>query len=123
MAAVSPRIDRADVRHTADEHTLILAAGGVHVLLIRLRLADRVDELVNGAGTVVTDAVNAWALTGHDLSFELAAGAATALGVPNDLRLRLDVDDAAVRRVRAALPDILQGACFVVDTPEGRVAG
>jgi hypothetical protein len=115
------RADRADVRRTDGEHTLILGAAGVHVLLIRLRYDGRVDEVVNGAGTVAAWAVDAWSLIGADLSLELSRPAAAALGLPCELRLRLDVDDAAIGRIRAALLDILQSACFVVDTPEGRV--
>jgi hypothetical protein len=115
------RADRADVRQNDEEHTLILGASGVHVLLIRLRYDGWVDEVINGAGTVGTWAVNAWTLIGHDLSLELTRSVAAALGLPRDLRVRLDVDDAAIRRVRAALLEILQTACFVVDTPEGRV--
>lgn len=117
------RVDQADVRQTDDEHTPILAAVGVHVLLIRLRHAGWIVEVINGAGTVAPWAVNAWSLIDQDLSLELGRQAAAILGVPRDLRLRLDVDDEAIRRVRAALLDILQCACFVVDTPEGRLAG
>jgi hypothetical protein len=43
------------------------------------------------------------------------------LGFPRDCRLHLDVNDDAIRRIRAALLEILQCACFVVDTPEGRI--
>jgi hypothetical protein len=35
----------------------------------------------------------------------------------------MDVDDDAIRRVRAALLEILLCACFVVDTAEGRITG
>jgi hypothetical protein len=117
------RVDRADIRQTDDEYTLILTAADVHVVLIRLRYAGWVDEVINSAGTVATWAVNAWTLIDHDLSLELDKQAAAILGAPRDLRLRLDVDDDAIRRVRAALLEILQCACFVVDTPEGRVVG
>jgi hypothetical protein len=117
------RVDRADIRQTDDEYTLILTAADVHVVLIRLRYAGWVDEVINSAGTVATWAVNAWTLIDHDLSLELDKQAAAILGAPRDLRLRLDVDDDAIRRVRAALLEILQCACFVVDTPKGRVVG
>jgi len=117
------RVDRADVRQDGHEHTLILSAGGVHVVMIRLRYDGWVDEVINSVGTVATWAVNAWALVDHDLSLELAGRAAPMLGFPRDLRLRLDVDDGAIRLVRAALLEILQCACFLVDTPEGRLRG
>jgi hypothetical protein len=117
------RVDRVDVRQTDDEHTLVLAAAGVHVMLIRLRYSGWVDEVVNGAGTVATWAVNSWALIDHDLTLELDRRAAAVLGAPRELRLRLDVDDDGIRRARAALLEILQGSCFVVDTSEGRVTG
>ncbi|WP_433203026.1 hypothetical protein ACQP00_33400 [Dactylosporangium sp. CS-047395] len=116
------RVDRADVRATDDEHTLILAAGGVHVLLIRLRYDGWVDELVNAAGTVGTWAVAAWTLVGHDLTLEVGRSASAELGLPRDLRLRLEVDDAGISLVRAALLEILSCACYLVDTPEGRLA-
>lgn len=121
MDATALRADRADVRETDDEHTLILSAAGVHVMLIRLRYDGWVDEVIDSAGTVATWAVNAWTLIDHDLTLELTRPAAATLDVPRDLRLRLDVDDAAIRLVRAALLEILQCACFVVDTREGRV--
>ncbi|UWP83161.1 hypothetical protein Dfulv_02305 [Dactylosporangium fulvum] len=38
-------------------------------------------------------------------------------------RARLVGYGMLIRLVRAALLEILQCACFVVDTPEGRVAG
>lgn len=114
------RIDRADVRQTDDEHTLILGASGVHVMLIRLRYDGWVDEVINNAGKVA-HGPGAWTLIDHDLSLELGARTAETLGFPRDCRLRLDVNDDAIRRVRAALLEILQRACFVVDTPEGRI--
>ncbi|MFC5004983.1 hypothetical protein ACFPIJ_45035 [Dactylosporangium cerinum] len=123
MDGTALRADRADVRQADDEHTLILAAAGVHVLLIRLRYYGWVDEVIDGAGTVATWAVNAWTLIGHDLSLELTRSAAALLGLPRQLGLRLDVDDDGIRLVRAALLEILSCACFVVDTPEGRVSG
>ncbi len=119
--ATALRADRADVRETNDEHTLILSAAGVHVLLIRLRYAGWVDEVIDRAGTVATWAVSAWTLVGHDLTLELTRPAAATLGVARDVRLRLDLDDAGIGRVRAALLEILADACFVADTPEGRV--
>ncbi|WP_432994870.1 hypothetical protein [Dactylosporangium sp. CA-233914] len=97
-------VERADIRQTGDEHTLILAAAGVHVLLIRLRYAGWVDEVINSAGAVATWAVNAWTLVGPDLSLEFDGGAAVILGAPRLLRLRLDVDDDTLEQVRAALP-------------------
>jgi hypothetical protein len=117
------RVDRADVRQTDDEHTLILTTAGLHVVLIRLRYAGWVDEVINSSGTVATWAVKAWSLIGRDLCLELGQQAAAALSAPRELQLRLDVDDDTIRRVRAALLEILQCACFVVDTPEGRVVG
>jgi hypothetical protein len=114
------RVDRIDVWQTDDEHTLSLAAAGVHVMLIRLRYDGWVDEVINGAGTVAAGP-GAWTLIGHELTLELGPRAATALGFPRDCRLRLDVDADAIRRVRAALLEILDCACFVVDTAEGRL--
>ncbi|WP_433608722.1 hypothetical protein ACQP2P_36310 [Dactylosporangium sp. CA-139114] len=114
------RIDRADVRQTDDELTLILGTAGVNVVLIRLRYDGWVDEVINSAGTVAPGP-GAWTLIGHALSLELGTRAAATLGFPRDCRLHLDVDDDAIRQVRAALLEILQCACFVVDTPEGRI--
>jgi hypothetical protein len=115
-----PPVDRVDIRQTDDELTLVLGAGGVHVMLIRLRYDGWIDEVINSAGSVAVGP-GAWTLIGHDLSLELDRRAAAALGFPRDCRLRLDVDDDAIRRARAALPEILQCSCFVVDTPEGRI--
>ncbi|MFD1321393.1 hypothetical protein [Micromonospora sonneratiae] len=122
MDSTPLRVDRVDVRQTDDELTLILGAAGVHVMLIRLRYDSWADEVINSAGSVA-NGPGAWALINHDLSLELGAQTAAALGFPRDCRLHLDVDDTAIRRVRAALLEILQSACFVVDTPEGRIAG
>jgi hypothetical protein len=114
------RVDRVDVHERDDELTLILSVAGVHVILIRLRYDGWVDEVVNGAGQVAPGP-GAWTLVNHDLTLELGAKAAAALGFPRDCRLHLDVDDPAIQRARAALLEILQCACFVVDTSEGRV--
>jgi hypothetical protein len=114
------RVDRADVRQADDELTLILGAAGVHVLLIRVRYDGWVDEVINGAGAVAPGPA-AWTLVDRHLSLELDARAAAVLGIPRDCRLYLDVDDDTIRRVRAALLEILQSACFVVDTAEGRI--
>src|SRR5437868_4657586 len=91
------RVDRADVRATEDELTLVLSSGGVDVLQVRLRYHDGLDEMVNNAGTVATAAVNAWALIDHDLSLELDEPSAASLGVPSRIRLHLDVDGDAIR--------------------------
>lgn len=121
MDAASVRIDRADVRLTDDELTLILGAGGQHVMLIRLRYDGWVDEVINSAG-VVTHGPAAWTLVGREISLEFDARAAAVLGFPRDSRLHLvDMDDDKIRQVRAALLEILQCACFVVDTPDGRI--
>jgi hypothetical protein len=114
------RIDRVDVRQSDDELTLVLGAAGVHVMLIRLRYDGWADELINSAGSVA-HGPGAWTLIGHDLSLELGTRTAEALGFPRDCRLYLDVDDDTSRRTRAALLEILQCACFVADTPEGRI--
>jgi hypothetical protein len=114
------RIDRADVRQTDDELTLILGAADVHVMLIRLRYDGWVDEVINSAG-MVAHGPGAWTLIGHDLNLELGRRAADVLGFPRDCRLQLDVNDEEIRRIRGALLEILQCACFVVDTPEGRI--
>ncbi|WP_203861933.1 hypothetical protein [Plantactinospora mayteni] len=116
------RVDRADVRKADDELTLILGAAGVHVVLIRLRYDGWVDEVINSAGSVARGPT-AWALMDHNLSLELDARSAAALGFSRDCRLRLDLDEDTIRRVRATLLEILQCACFVVDTPEGRIVG
>jgi hypothetical protein len=120
MDVTALRIDRADVRQTDDELTPILGVAGLHVVLIRLRYDGWTDEMVNSAGSVASGPA-AWALIGRELSLELGAPAAAILGFPRDCRLHLDLDDDAIRRVRAALLEILQCACFVVDTPEGRI--
>jgi hypothetical protein len=113
-------VDRADVRQTDDELTVVLGAHDVDVMLIRLRYDGWIDEVINGAGSVARGP-GAWTLIGRDLSLELGTRAATALGFPRDCRLYLDVDEDTVRRIRAALLEILQCACFVVDPPEGRI--
>jgi hypothetical protein len=115
------RIDRADVRQTDDELTLILGAAGRHVMLIRLRYDGWVDEVINSVGSVANGPA-AWTLIGRELSLELDAVGAGILGFARDCRLHLDLDDDAIRRVRSALLEILQSACFVVDTPDGRIA-
>jgi hypothetical protein len=112
-------VDRADVRQTEDELTLILAAAGVHVMLIRLRYDRWLDEVINGAGSVAAGPA-AWTLIGRHLSLDLGTRAAAILGLPPDCRLYLDVDDDTIRQVRAALLQILQCACFVVETADGR---
>jgi hypothetical protein len=119
--AASLSTDRADVRQTDDELTLILSAGGLHVMLIRLRYDGWVDEVINSAG-VVTYGPAAWTLVDRELSLEFDAQSAATLGFPCDCRLHLvDLDDDTIRQVRAALLEILQCACFVVDTPDGRI--
>ncbi|MEN3616240.1 hypothetical protein [Plantactinospora sp. ZYX-F-223] len=115
-------VDRADVRQTDDELTLILGAAEVHVVLIRLRYDGWVDEVINSAGSVARGPA-AWTLMDHNLSLEFGARSAAILGFPRDCRLQLDLDEDTIRRVRAALLEILQCACFVVDTPEGRIVG
>ena len=89
-------------------------------MLIRLRYDGWVDEVINGAGSVA-NGPSAWTLIGRELSLELDAVGAGILGVSRDCRLHLDLDDDAIGRVRAALLEILQCACFVVDTPDGRI--
>ncbi|MFI7599781.1 hypothetical protein [Actinoplanes sp. NPDC049681] len=113
------RVDRVDVRQTDDELTLILGAGGVRLMLIRLRYDGWVDEVISSAGST-GHGPGAWTLIDHELSLEFSSQAAETLGLPRDCRVYLDVDDDAIRRVRAALLEILQCACFVVDTTEGR---
>ncbi|BCJ69433.1 hypothetical protein Prubr_64540 [Polymorphospora rubra] len=120
------RVDRADVRETDDGSTLILSAGGLHVMMIRLRYNGRwgdVDEVINSAGEVATAAVCAWTLIGQVLSLELDRAAAAKLGFPRDCRVRLDLPAEVLSLVRASLLEILYTACFVVDTAEGRVTG
>ncbi|MFI1996290.1 hypothetical protein [Actinoplanes sp. NPDC020271] len=101
-------VDRIDVWQTDSEHTLSLAAAGVHVMLIRLRYDGWEDEVSNGAGTVAAGP-GAWTLIGHELTLEFGPRAAAALSFPRDCRLHLDVDADAIRGVRAALlefPDV-----------------
>ncbi|WP_344619344.1 hypothetical protein [Dactylosporangium salmoneum] len=52
-------------------------------------------------------------LIDHDMS----------LGLPRDLRLHLHVDADTIRQVRTALLEILECACFVADTADGRITG
>lgn len=103
MDSTQLRVDRAEVRRSDHEQTLVLSVAGAHVLLIRLCYDSGADEMVNSAGTVATSAVNAWALIDHDLRLELDQRASAILGFPRELRLRLDVDHDAIRRIRAAL--------------------
>lgn len=121
-AVTSPplRVDRVDVHETGDELTLILGVTGVHVMMIRLRYDGWIDEVINSAGTVARGP-SAWTLINHDLSLELGRPSATALGFPRDCRLHLDVDEPAIRLARTALLEILDCACYIVDTIDGRV--
>ncbi|MDI6105631.1 hypothetical protein QLQ12_44330 [Actinoplanes sp. NEAU-A12] len=120
MESIRLRVDRVDVRQSDDELTLILGAAGVHVMMIRLRYDGWVDEVMNPAGEVASGP-GAFTLIGRELRLEFGLQSATTLGFPRDCRLHLDVDDDAIRRARAALLEILQCACFVVDTAEGRI--
>ena len=115
------RIDRVDVRETEDDLTLILGAAGLDVMLLRMRYDGRLDEVINNVGAVASGP-GAWTLIGHELSLEFGSRAAATLGFPRDCRLHLDVDDQAIRRVRTALLEILECACFVVDIADGRLA-
>jgi hypothetical protein len=90
-------------------------------MLIRLRYDRWIDEVINGAGSVATGPA-AWTLIGRHLSLDLGTRSAAILGFRPDCRLYLDVDDDTIRRVRAALLEILQCACFVVETAGGRTA-
>ncbi|HWS33861.1 MAG TPA: hypothetical protein VN408_14110 [Actinoplanes sp.] len=74
MDSTRLRVDRIDVWQTDDEHTLSLVAAGVHVMLIRLRYDGRVDEVINGAGTVAAGP-GAWTRTGHELILEFVSRA------------------------------------------------
>ncbi|MFD0597458.1 hypothetical protein ACFQZ4_38495 [Catellatospora coxensis] len=119
-----PRADRADVRETDDASTLILSAGGVHVVMIRRRYDGGwgdTDEVINSAGEVATGAVSSWTLIGSVLTLELGRSAAARLGFPRDYRVRLDLTSEAFSLARSSLLEILHTECFVVDTPEGRV--
>lgn len=89
---------------------------------IRARFEGWVDELVDGAGQVAPGP-GAWTLIGTELSLELGSRAVELFGFHRDCRLSLDVDEEAIRQVRAALLEILHCACYVVDTAEGRVTG
>jgi hypothetical protein len=115
-------VDRVDVRSSEDDLTLILGSAGVAVMLIRLRYDGGVDEVVNGAGSVA-GGPGSWTLIGRELSLEFGPRAAATLGFPRDCRVLLDVGDDGIRRARAALLEILDSACFVVDTAEGRITG
>jgi len=116
------RVDHVDVRQTDDELALVLSTADAQVMLIRLRYDGWIDEVVNNAGSIAPGP-GAWTLIDHELSLELGSNAAATLGFPRDCRLYLDMDDDAIRRVRAVLLEILRSACFVVDTPEGRITG
>jgi len=91
-------------------------------MMFRLRYDGWIDEVLNAVGSIAPGP-GAWTLIDRELSIEFGSQVAGTLGFPRDLRLYLDVDDDAIRRVRAALLAILQCACFVVDTPEGRITG
>ncbi|WP_230860687.1 hypothetical protein [Actinoplanes aureus] len=86
-------------------------------MLIRLRYGGWVGEVINSAGQIASGP-GAWTLIGRELCFEFGLQTATTLGFPRDCRLHLDVDDDAIRRARAALLEILECACFVLDTAE-----
>ena len=116
-------VDRADVRVTDKESTLVLGAAGMHVLYLPLRYDAAAEEVINSAGLVAPGAVNAWTLIDHDMSLELQHRAAAVLGLPRDLRLHLNVGADTIRQVRTSLLEILQCACFVVDTADGRITG
>jgi hypothetical protein len=116
-------VNGADVRATENEVTLILSAAGVHVMFLRLRHEALAEEMINSAGLVATGAVKSWTLINQELSLELNRQAATVLGFPRDLRMRLNVDAATLGRAGAALMEILEGACFIMDTADGCVTG
>ncbi|NUT17942.1 MAG: hypothetical protein HOV77_02035 [Hamadaea sp.] len=119
-----PSVDRADVRKTDDSSALILSAGGLHVVMIRVRYDGRwndVEEVINSSGDVATGAVNAWTLIGRVLSLELNREAAVKLRFPRDYRVDLALSGDQLNLVRTSLLEILSTACFVVETPEGRV--
>ncbi|AGL19757.1 hypothetical protein [Actinoplanes sp. N902-109] len=120
MDSTRLHVDRIDVWQNDNEHALSLDAAGIQVMLIRLRYDGWVDEVINGAGTVAAGP-GAWTLIGHELTLEFSTQAAATLGFPRDCRLLLDVGVDAIRLVRAALLEILDCACFVVDTAEGRL--
>lgn len=122
MEGTKLRVDRIDVQQTDDELTLVLGPADTPVMLVRLRYDGWVDEVINSSGSVAPGP-GAWTLIDHGLSLEFGSRAAATLDFPRDCRLYLDVDDDAIRRVRAALLEILGCACFVVDTPEGRITG
>ncbi len=90
-------------------------------MLIRLRYDGWVDEVINGAGAI-GPGPGAWTLIGDELCLEFGRESATILGFPRDCRFHLAVDDDAIRLVRTALLEILDCACFVVDTADGRVS-
>ncbi|GAA1607491.1 hypothetical protein GCM10009828_038630 [Actinoplanes couchii] len=113
-------MDRVDVREEEDDLTLILGASGVHVMQIRVRYDGWTDEVINPAGEVAPGP-GSFTLIGRELTLEFGAPSARTLGFPRDYRLHLDVDDAAISRARAALLEILDCACYVIDTPEGRI--
>ncbi|GIE77449.1 hypothetical protein Aph02nite_33990 [Actinoplanes philippinensis] len=118
----TPRLhaDAIDVWETDDDLTLTLNTGGVTLMHIRARYDGWIDEVINSAG-VAGPGPSSWTLIGRELSLELGAKSAAVLGLPQDCLVRLDVDDEAISRVRAALLEILHSACYLVDTPEGRL--
>ncbi|GHJ50145.1 hypothetical protein Cs7R123_74870 [Catellatospora sp. TT07R-123] len=117
MNSPAQRVDRADVRETDDDLTLILGAGGVHVLQLRLRYADMTDELINPAGRTAVNAAGAWSLVGRTLSLEVSMRAAPALGLPRHHQLHLDLPDDQLTKVADALLEILHSECFLLDIP------
>ncbi|MEV4757298.1 hypothetical protein AB0J86_19580 [Micromonospora sp. NPDC049559] len=123
MGSQAVRVDRADVRETDRDLTLILSTGGVHVVLIRQRYDGLVDEVINNAGVAATWAVSSWTLFGQELSLEYGRQAAATLGFPREQVLRLDLPRDVLAQVRDSLLEILQTACFAVDTPDGRITG
>ena len=114
------RVNRVNVQQAEEELTLALGTAGIRVMLLRLRYDGWVDEVINSAGAV-GKGPSAWTLIGRELSLEFGSQTAADVGFPRDCRLYLDVDDEVIRQVRTALLEILQCACFVVDTPEGRI--
>ncbi|GIF32353.1 hypothetical protein [Actinoplanes utahensis] len=112
--------DGVDVRQTEDDLTLVLSAAGAEVMRLRVRYEGWDDEVINPAGAAAPGP-GAFTLIGHELRLEFGARTVADVGYARDCRVRLDVDDEGIRRVRAALLEILQCACYIVDTAEGRV--
>jgi hypothetical protein len=115
-------VDGCSLVETADDLTLTLTMRGVHVVALRLGYDAMSDEVIDSDGAVAPWSVSSWTLIGPALTLERSRAAAARLGLPAVVALRLDLLPEDFSRVRAGLLEILDSTCFLVDTPEGRIA-